>query len=158
MNLKSDVALIYRNYHSKIDKKKLLELREFCKVNKRKLYLSNNIKLAVNLDLDGAYIPSFNKNLGIHKFNKKKDFLILGSAHNVFEIRIKEKQNVDLLFLSPIFKSKKNKNYLEIIKFNILARQSTKKIIALGGINKRNINKLKIANTYGFSGISYFFQ
>ena len=133
-------------------------MREYCYKNQYKLYLANDIKLAIKLNLDGAYIRSFNNNLGIHKFNKKKDFLILGSAHNVFEIRIREQQNDYLLFLSPIFKSKKNKNYLEIVKFNVLARQCTKKIIALGGINKRNINKLKIANTYGFSGISYFFQ
>ena len=26
----------------------------------------------------------------------------------------------------------------------------------MGGINKKNINKIKITNAYGFSGISYF--
>ena len=33
---------------------------------------------------------------------------------------------------------------------------SKKKSIALGGINKKNIKKIKLINAYGFSGISYF--
>lgn len=33
---------------------------------------------------------------------------------------------------------------------------SKKKIVALGGINKKNINNLKNTYAYGFSGISYF--
>ena len=82
----------------------------------------------------------------------------MGSAHNVYEIREKEKQNISLIFLSPIFKTKNYKSGLGIIKFNLLSNLSKKKIIALGGINNRNIKKLKIANTYGFSGISYFFK
>ena len=82
----------------------------------------------------------------------------MGSAHNIFEIREKEKQGVEVLFLSPLFKTKKYKNGLEIVKFNFLSRLSKKKIMALGGINEKNINKLKIANAHGFSGISYFFN
>ena len=50
----------------------------------------------------------------------------------------------------------KNQEGLEIIKFNILSRITNMKVIALGGINEKNINKLKIANAYGYSAISYF--
>jgi len=128
----------------------------FCKANNRKLFIANNLKLALNLNLDGVYIPSFNQDLNYCKYNLKKKFLILGSAHNIFEIRIKEKQNVEVIFLSPLFKTKDYKKSLDIIKFNILSQNTNKKVIALGGINKKNINKLKIANAYGFSGISYF--
>ena len=30
------------------------------------------------------------------------------------------------------------------------------RVIALGGINKRNIKKIKMLNCFGFAGISYF--
>ena len=33
--------------------------------------LANNVKLAIKLKLDGAYIPSFNKNLNIQKKTDK---------------------------------------------------------------------------------------
>ena len=80
----------------------------------------------------------------------------MGSAHNLPEIKIKEKQGVEVIFLSPLFMTKNYKKKLGIIKFNILTRLTKKKIIALGGINKNNIKKIKITNAYGFSGISYF--
>ena len=73
-------------------------------------------------------------------------------------IRVKEKQGVQLIFLSPFLKTKKNKNFLGVIKFNLLTHLTKKKIIALGGINKDNINKLKMTNAHGYSGISYFFD
>ena len=57
-----NTAIIYRNYSSEILSKKLiLKIKNYCKKKGNKFYLSNNIKLAIKLNLDGAYIPSFNK-------------------------------------------------------------------------------------------------
>ena len=158
LNLNKNIGIIFRNYKDTLDINEILKLRQFCRSNNRKLYLANNIKLAINLNLNGVYIPAFNKDIGFNKFNTKKDFLILGSAHNIYEIKEKEKQGVEIIFLSPLFKTKKNENELGINKFKILSRLSKKKIIALGGISKKNINMLKITNANGFSGISFFFN
>ena len=107
------------------------------------------------MNLDGIYIPSFNKNLNYNNYKIKKKFIIIGSAHNISEIRIKELQNVDEIFLSPIFKEK-NGRYLGINKLKILSKYTSKKIIALGGINKKNIMRLKQANISGIAGIDLF--
>ncbi len=131
-----------------------MKLKKYCKKKGYKIFLSNNIKLAINLNLDGAYIPSFNRDTDHLSFSLTQNFTIIGSAHNNKEIKIKEKQGVDLLFLSSIFK--KNKNYLGINKFKLLSKLTNKKTIALGGISKKNINKLKLLNCFGFAGISYF--
>ena len=112
--------------------------------------------MAKNLNLDGVYIPSFNTKLNFQKCPIKNNFLILGSAHNIKEIKIKELQKVDLIFLSPLFKTKNYSKGLGIVRFNILSNYTTRKVIALGGINKNNLNKLKITNAHGYSGISYF--
>ena len=85
-----------------------------------------------------------------------KRLKIIGSAHNVREIMIKKKQKVDLIFISPIFKVKKKTDFLDIYRFNILSKKTRKRVIALGGINKQNIKKIKIVNCSGFAGISYF--
>ena len=149
------VSIIYRNYNlKKIDIKLILKIKNYCKIRKIKFYISNNIKLAIKLDLDGAYIPSFNKSTKHLAFSYKKKFNLIGSAHNIKEIKIKEIQNVSKIFISSIFK--KNKNYLGINKFKLLSKLTKKKIVALGGISKINLNKLKLLNISEFAGISYF--
>ena len=146
--------IIYRNYKSEIDVKKVLILKDFCKKKGLKFYLSNNIKLALKLNLDGVYIPSFNKDFSHLSYNLKKKFKLLGSAHSIKEIRIKEKQGIKSIFLSSIFK--KNKNYLGIYKFRLMKKYTGSKIIALGGINNENLKTLKLINVSGFSGITFF--
>ena len=152
-----ETVIIYRNYSSEKKKKNLvLKIKSYCKKRKMKFYLSNDIKLAVNLDLDGAYIPSFNKSMEHLAYSYKKKFSIIGSAHNIKEIKTKEKQRVEKIFISSLFK--KNENFLGINKFKLLANLTKKKAIALGGISKNNVKKLKLLKHSEFAGISFFEQ
>ena len=91
------------------------------------MFLSNNINLAKKLGLDGVYLPSFNKNLKYSNLQLSKEFKIIGSAHNISEIKTKEKQNCEYIFLSPLFKTDKNKNYLDVIKFNLISNVTNKR-------------------------------
>jgi thiamine-phosphate pyrophosphorylase len=147
--------IIYRNYSSKkIDKTKILKFKSYCKKKGLKFYLSNDIKLAVKLKLDGAYIPSFNKKFDHLSYFYKKNFEIIGSAHNLKEIRLKELQKVNKIFLSSLFK--KNKNFLGINRFRHLSNLTKKNIVVLGGVSKKNVKLLKLVNCKEFAGISYF--
>ena len=151
----SKTIIIYRNYTSKkIDETLILKIKNYCKKKLLKFYISNDVKLAIKLNLDGAYIPSFNKNYSHLSFSYKKNFKIIGSAHNFKEIKIKELQKVKKIFLSSLFK--KNKNYLGINKFKLLSNLTKKRIVALGGISNNNLKKLKLLNNPDFAGISYF--
>ena len=152
--LDKNTGIILRNYSSKIDLKSIINLKKICKKKKFKFFLSNDVKLALKLKLDGAYIPSFNKNTKHLSFSFAKNFLLLGSAHNNKELKIKETQLVKIIFLSSLFK--KNKNYLGINKFKLLSKLTNTKIVALGGISSKNLKKLNLLNCYGFAGISYF--
>ena len=147
-------CLIYRNYKNKINIDELMKIRDLCKKLKLKLILSNNIKCALKLGLDGAYIPSFNNEIRHLSYSLPLNFLLIGSAHNLKEIKQKEFQKVNMIFISPIFKKKKN--YLGLYKFKLMSKLSLKKVIALGGISKKNIKKLNLTNCIGFAGISYF--
>ena len=153
--LDKQTTVIYRNYSPKgIDKSLILKIKNYCKKKGIKIFLSNNIKLAIKLNLDGVYIPSFNKNFNHLNYSFSKNFKILGSAHNIKEIRIKELQKVESIFLSSCFK--KNKNYLGLNKFKLLSKFTKKKIVALGGISKQNLKVLKLLNRPEFAGISFF--
>jgi thiamine-phosphate pyrophosphorylase len=153
--LDNQSIVIYRNYNLSFpDIELILKIKKYCKKRRIKFLLANNIKLAIKLDLDGAYIPSFDKSMLHLAFSLKKKFNIIGSAHNVKEIRTKETQNVDKIFISSLFK--KNKNYLGINKFKIISNYTKKRVVALGGISKKNFKKLKLLNTFEFAGISFF--
>ena len=67
-----ETTIIYRNYDQEVDEKLILRLKNYYKKKGNKFLLSNNIKLAVKLDLDGVYIPSFNKDKKHLSYSFKK--------------------------------------------------------------------------------------
>ena len=153
--LDKQTIVIYRNYSSKLlNEELILKIKKYCKKKSIGFYLSNNIKLAIKLGLDGVYIPSFNSNFNHLSFSLKKKFTIVGSAHNLKEINIKQRQKVEKIFISSLFK--RNKNYLGLNKFRLLSKHTNKKVVVLGGISKENLKKLKLLNKFEFAGISYF--
>jgi thiamine-phosphate pyrophosphorylase len=154
-NQDKQTAIIYRNYSlNKKNEDLILKIRNYCKKRNIRFYLSNNIKLSIKLNLDGAYIPSFNKDTDHLAYSYKKNFTLIGSAHNLKEIRIKERQGVKKIFISSLFK--KNKNFLGINKFKILSNLTRTNVVALGGISKSNLKKLNFLDYSNFAGISYF--
>ena len=155
-NLEKNIDLIFRNYSKRLKIDEIKSVLKFCKINKRNLYLSNNIKLALRLGLSGVYIPSFNNSLNFaSKHALPNKFEIIGSAHNVNEIRVKKLQKCSKIFLSPIFQSKKKQKFLSTIKFNLTTMSEDVDFIALGGINKNNYKKLRLTKVVGFAGISW---
>ena len=155
-NLEKNIDLIFRNYNKELKIDEIKSIHKFCKTEKRNLYLSNDIKLALKLGLSGVYIPSFNNSLNFaSKYSLPDKFEIIGSAHIVSEIRIKKFQKCSKIFLSPIFKSKKNQKFLSTIKFNLTTMSEDIDFIALGGINKNNYKKLRLTKVVGFAGISW---
>ena len=134
--LNKNIAIIYRNYNKNLNKIEIKKIKKICEKNRRKFYLANNIKVALELDLDGVYIPSFNKQINVNCYSRKKKF--------------------NCIFLSPVFLVKKSKNFLGIHKFNALTNYTKKKVVCLGGIKKNNLNKIKLLKIYGFASVSLF--
>ena len=155
INLNKNVIVILRNYKKEISKKNILKIRDFLRRKGNKLYLSNNVKLAHELVLDGAYIPSFNKSNKHNCYKLRKNFKIIGSAHNLGEIRTKEIQNCEDIFVSPLFKTTYYNNFLGIYKFTNLTSITKRNIIALGGINNNNFKKINRKFISGFASISW---
>ena len=155
LNLKKNSSVIFRNYEKKVNLRSIIKFNKLCKSNRLKFYLTNNIKLALQANLNGVYIPSFNKRLIYKNLSLIKKFRFIGSAHNISEIKIKEKQNCEDIFLSPIFKTDKNKDYLDTIKFNLQTLEIKKNIIALGGINSKNLKKINLTKSQGIASISW---
>jgi thiamine-phosphate pyrophosphorylase len=105
----------------------------------------NNIQKCIKYNADGIFIDSINKET-IKTTLFKKDFLIIGAAHNQLEYYFKKRQNCKIIALSPIFynpKFSKNKT-LGPMKFNLITQIWDADLCALGGINKTNIKKVDV--------------
>jgi thiamine-phosphate pyrophosphorylase len=148
-------VIIYRNYSDiNINELLILKFKKYCQKKGKKFFLSNNVKLAIKLNLDGVYLPSFYKSFEHLSYSYNKKFKIIGSAHNLKEIKNKELQKVDKIFLSSLFK--RNKNFLGINKFKLMSNLTKKKVVALGGVSNKNHKMLKLLNNAEFAGISFF--
>jgi len=153
--LKKNINLIYRNYDNKTGTNSIKKLQTFCRKTNRKLFVANDFKLAFNLNLDGVYLPSFNQQLNTIGKSRRKNFKIIGSAHNIKEIKIKINQGCELIFLSPILKTKKKNSYLGVVKFNLTKLNQKSSFVALGGINNLNYKNIYLTKSIGIAGIKW---
>ena len=154
-NNNTNIGVVYRNYNDPKREIELIKIAKACKKKRYQLFVSNDIKLALKVRADGIYIPSFNKTKKFRNL-EKKNFKILGSAHNQKEIFEKISQQCRTIFLSPIFYVEKSINLLNVYKFNYLSRSNTVNILALGGIAEHNVRKLRLLHIKGFGGIRIF--
>jgi len=151
----TNIGIIYRNYNNPKRERELIMVKRICKKRKFKLFVANDIKLALKVKADGVYIPAFHSLNNLQNI-EKKNLTIIGSAHNQKEIKEKISQKCKAIFLSPIFYIDKSNKYLGINKFNLLSNSNNINFLALGGISTNNINQLKLLNIKGFGGIRLF--
>ena len=64
-------------------------------------------------------------------------------------------QNVQLIMLSPVFKSKGPNNYMGLYRFNILKKLAKIPVIPLGGINTKTLKLLNMFDNKGFAAINF---
>lgn len=144
--------IINTNFPQKRLKDKIYIIN-FAKRNKIPFLIKNDFKECFKFKASGIFIDS--KTKSIHKpILLKKNFLIIGSVHNQLEYFYKKKTGCNRLFLSPIFFNEKyspNKIY-GTNKFRLISLNWKIELGALGGINKSNMNmvKLTMAKFIGF--------
>ena len=139
--------VIYRNFEKSKNIDDIKKFRKQCKLKQIKFFIANDTKLAIAVKADGLYVSAFNKNLKSLHY-KKSNFSIIGSAHNMKEIKLKILQGCNYILLSKLFKVDYNDKapHLGIIKFNIFCNKISKNLVALGGIKIEKLNYLKDIN------------
>jgi len=127
----------------KSDEKELFIIK-FARKNKIPFIIKNNYQKCLKYNADGIFLDSKNKNR-LKPFFLKKKFEIIGQAHNQCEYFLKYSQGCKVIMLSPIFSNIKytENKLLRILKFNLMSINWKIKICALGGINKKNLQKIK---------------
>ncbi len=152
---KNKFVIIYRSYKTKDSLENLIKFRKKCFEKKIKFYIANDLKLCVTLKADGIYLSAYNKSFKPLSLLSQK-FKIIGSAHNYKEIFEKLKQGCESVIFSKLFVVNYDRNspYLGLVKYNKFLNYFNKKLIPLGGINFKNINKMRLINCEGFALLS----
>ena len=147
-------VIIYRNKRKLEEIEDLLKFRKDCKSKSIKLFIANDINLAIKLNSDGIYLSSYNKSF-YSLFQKKFNFKVIGSAHNIKEIFMKVHQGCEIIIFSKLFKVfyDKSSSHLGVIKFNNYLMHYDK-LVPLGGINLNNLNSLNMVKSEGFALMS----
>ena len=154
------LSFIYKsNSINDINHTKINKIKNFCKKNKIPFFISDSFKLAKKYGADGIFLSSAYKKIG-NIVLKKKNFKIIGSAHNQLEYSLKKQQLCEMILLSPLFYNKKysQNKILNVCKFNLISMNWEKKICALGGINLNNLKKLNMTRSSSAAFISLMKQ
>ena len=155
LKIREKFSIVYRSKDKNSDLYLLFNFRKKCSQKGILFFVANDIKLAYKLKADGLYLSSFNKKLNILS-KKKKNFLIIGSAHSFREYFIKTKQGCTDIILSRLFKTdyKGKKGFLGVLTFNFFTLMVKKKLTPLGGIRLGNLNSLKNVRSNSFAIMS----
>ena len=143
-------GLVIRHYNSK---NKTIILKDILHIKKRRMFtvlISGKYKRGLNID--GNHSPQWAS--PVNNDNKITSM----SFHHAKNLRKSINLKADIIFISPVFPSTshKNKQCLGVIKLGLMARLFKKHVIALGGINNKNITRLRSLPISGCAGIDVF--
>ena len=147
--------IIYRNKGNKENINDLLKFRKECRLKLIDFYVANSVKLNILLNSDGIYLSSYIKSFKPLNLRNSK-FNIIGSAHNFKELWYKVKQGCHCIILSKLFMVDYDKKspFFDVVKFNEFSNKFKVKLVPLGGIKNKNLNKLKNVNCESFALLS----
>ena len=143
-------GVVIRHYKSK---NKETIIKNILNIKKRKsLTVLIAGKHRKNLNVDGNHLPQW------MNYNGNNNKITSISVHTGRDVRKSININADLVFISPVFttSSHDTRQHLGVIKLGLLARLFKKDVIALGGINNKNIARLRSLPISGCAGISVF--
>ena len=146
----------------KKDKKRLenqLSIIKFAKKNNIPFLFKNDFQKCIKFNASGIFIEANYKKI-TKPMLLKKNFHIIGGAHNQLEYAQKLRQKCHLLMLSPLFfneKYSKNK-ILNISKFNQKTLNWKIKLCALGGINLKTLKKIKLTKCMAIGFKKFIFD
>jgi len=145
------ISIIYRNNGVKENYIIINMFRKKCKIWNFKFYVANDYKMAKYCNADGLYLSSYNK-----KIYSPQTHNLIGSAHNFREIYEKIKQGCNTIILSRLFKTsyKNKKDFMGVVKFNLIKKNYAINLIPLGGININNLLMLNLVNSDGLCLLS----
>ena len=139
--------------YSRISRK----IYNICKKYDASYIINDYSNFSLNKYCDGIQLTSNNLK-EIRKMNLDKRYILIGSCHNIDEIKICNNLEVNLILISPVF-STSNKTGIGWKKFKELVNESKIPVFALGGLKyPDDLENVKINGGVGIAASKYFYS
>ena len=149
------LGVVFRNLDKRDLYKKYKLLARLCKLKKVPFLISDNPELAKILGARGVHFSKKTKNA-----KKYSRLLYSCSFHGLSDVRRTKSLSVDLVFISPIFKTNSSltKKPLGLLISGLLSNYLNCKKANMGGLNLQNIRLLKSRRISCLGGLEYFYN
>lgn len=139
--------------------KEALEIQALCREKNIPFVINDNVALAKEIDADGVHVGQEDMEAGDVRSLLGPDKIIGVSAHSVEEALLAEKRGADYLGVGAAFStnSKKDVSCISHETIRDICQAVQIPVIAIGGINETNIEKLKGTGICGVAVISAIF-
>lgn len=140
--------------------KEALEVRALCKRYDVPLIINDNVKVALECGADGVHIGQDDMSIKQAREILGEGYIIGVSAHNVREALEAESSGADYLGTGAAFGSstKKDANAISHQTIADICKAVSVPVVAIGGIEKSNVRKLKGTGIDGIAVISAVFR
>jgi len=157
-NLPRGSALIYRHFGAPDKEMMVRRLRILAFERELQFLIGQDEDLARQCGADGLHIPE--RHLGRAKALRHRypDWVLTGAAHSELALKRAAHAKLDAAILSPVFESQSPSagKPLGVEIFTDWVRAADLPVIALGGLNDRNVAQLRNSGAAGIAGISGF--
>jgi len=147
--LPKNTGIVIRPYDPKQKYKNIKNLIKISRKNSLTILIAGKKAFPFT---NGSHIPRW-------IFRRPKNNKIVSiSVHGLKDIRRVINSKANLAFISPVFKttSHLHKDSLGAVKLGLISRKFKIPLVALGGINEKNIKSLRSIPIHGCAGIDVF--
>jgi len=148
-NLPKNSGVVIRPYDPKQKYKNIKNLIKISRKNSLTILIAGKKAFPFT---NGSHIPRW-----IFK-SPKNNKIVSISVHGLKDMRRTINSKANLAFISPVFQttSHLHKDLLGVVKLGLISRKFKIPLIALGGINEKNIKSLRSIPIHGCAGIDVF--
>ena len=135
------------------------ELKDLCKQYQVPFVINDDVELALKVDADGVHVGQSDMEAGDVRKKLGKDKIIGVSAQTVEQAVMAEKHGADYLGVGAVFptSSKDDAQEVDYETLKAICQAVQIPVIAIGGINTQNVDRLKGSGICGVAVISAIF-
>ena len=158
--LPKNCILIFRHYTIPARRQLAGEVVRACRRRGVRCLIAGDIALARQHKADGVHFPEYQlRRLPVRRF-MPTGWITTAAAHSQKSIRLVDRLGLTAALLSPVFPSASHPagRALGILRFATICHRTNVPVIALGGVDAGQLNRLRKAGASGVAGISLFYK